>query len=105
THTTLTGVTVGRSATLKGKKLYVRDVAKALPGGQGAGISTGISGAVVELDASAIVDSTTAGVLATIGPSTMHLTRSSIHGTRPGPDGPGPGVVVRDKATAILEST
>jgi hypothetical protein len=104
TKTTLTGVTIGRSGSLKGKKLYVRDIAPAKPGGQGSGISVGQSGDV-QLDASAIVDSTTAGVLATYGPATMHLVRSSIHGTRAGPDGPGPGVVVRDKANAILEST
>src|SRR5205807_9201923 len=59
----------------------------------------------VRHDASAIVDSPTAGVLSTYGPANLHLAHSSIHGTRAGPDGPGPGVVVRSGATAILEST
>jgi hypothetical protein len=104
-NTMLTAVSAGNGSSITGKGLYVRDVTATDPVGTGAGIAVG-DGGTVDLDASAIVDSTTSGVLATHGgDASVRLTRSTIHGTRAAKQGYGHGVVVAAGASALLEST
>lgn len=106
-HTTLHGVTAGKKGVVTGSGLYVRDVSPSDPegAGAGAGIAAGESGQV-DLDASAIFESTTSGVLAIEGSSSLvRLARSTIHGTRAAPQGFGHGVLVAGEAEVILDQT
>jgi hypothetical protein len=103
--TLLAAVTAGNGGTIQGKGLYVRGVAATDPVGTGAGIAVG-DGGQVDLEASAIVDSTTSGILATRGgDATIRLARSAIHGTKAASQGFGHGVIVAAGAEIVLEST
>ncbi len=106
-RSTLHGMTVGKKGVVTGSGLYVRDVSASDPEGvgAGAGIAAGDAGQV-DLDASAIFQSTTSGVLALEGAgSLLRLSRSSIHGTRVAPQGFGHGVLVAGEAEVILDQT
>jgi hypothetical protein len=60
----------------------------------------------VDLEASAIVDATTSGILATRGgDASIRLAQSSIHGTKAASQGFGHGVIVAAGAQVILEGT
>ncbi|MBX3187836.1 MAG: right-handed parallel beta-helix repeat-containing protein [Labilithrix sp.] len=99
------GITVGKRGNLRGDRVLVRDVVEGAAASTGAGLSVGAAGEV-DLDASAIDGATASGVIVTQGGgSTVRLSRSSIHGTRPAREGFAHGVTVRLDARVTLEAT
>ncbi len=103
TKSTLTAVVAGKKGTITGKALYVRDVSTATV--FGAGISAGEAGRI-DLERSAVVDTTVIGVLATRGSdSTVRLVSSSVHAIRPASDGFGIGAVISNGSSVIFEGT
>jgi hypothetical protein len=104
-RSTLSAVAAGKSGIITGSGLYVRDVTAAEPTGTGMGVAVG-DGAQVDLEASAIVESMTSGLLATRGGSSkLRFANGTVHGTRPTGQDFGHGVVVAAEAELLLERT
>lgn len=104
-RSTLAAVGAGKNAEITGSGLYVRDVVATEPVGTGAGVATG-DGAKIDLEASAIVDSMTSGILAMHGGgASIRFANGSIHGTRVAPEGFGHGVLVATGGEALIERT
>lgn len=104
-HTLLVGVGAGKNGEITGKGLYVRDVVATDPVGTGGGVATG-NGATIDLEASAIVDSMTAGILAMHGgEASIRFANGTVHGTRAAPQGFGHGVLVASEGQATIERT
>lgn len=105
-RSTFHAVSAARDGAVNGRGLYVRDVSPSDPEGVGAGAAIAAGeGGLVDLDASAIFESTTSGILALDGSSRLRLTRSTIHGTRACPQGFGHGALVASEAEAFLDQT
>jgi hypothetical protein len=88
-HSLLAGVGAGKNGEITGSGLFVRDVVATDPVGTGAGVATG-DGAKIDLEASAIVDSMSAGILAMHGnEASVRFANGTVHGTRLAPQGFG----------------
>lgn len=101
---TLAGLVVGKEGTVKGKNVLLRDITATGDDAVASGIAAGDGGSI-DLEASAVVDSSVSGVLATKGPATIRLAHSAIHGTRLVRAGFGHGVVVLEGASVRVEHT
>jgi hypothetical protein len=104
-HSMLAAVGAGKNGEITGSGLYVRDVVATDPVGTGAGVATG-DGATIDLEASAIVDSMSAGILAMHGnEASVRFANGTVHGTRVAPQGFGHGILVATEGQALIERT
>jgi hypothetical protein len=104
-HGLLAGISAGQSGSVSATAVLVRNVGEAIPLGTGAGLSVG-QGGTIEFVRGAIDGASAIGVLAVQGgEASVHLTDSSVHGTKQGSTGFGHGAAAGSHTSFTIDGT